>query len=1031
MNNTELYINGKLVDTGGDLGVRLNRKLIDPGAVNTVDAQYSYTVSLPATQRNTEAFNYATVEETRDKFNRVYKAQLIINSVRIFGPGLFRLTSINEDGIKGQLYLPAKKTVKDIFGELKLNENAPFEIPFLDFSEYVNFYNEAAAAAPQPAVFPFVMYGVLPKVPLNRNSNLYSPRNTWDDSVRIGMSDLPPAVNPLMMLRHFFESRGYSLQGTAFQDAKLAQLYQTYKNAPDYVQPWNYGRHATMRLNGLWSSRNNARTGVSNQYERGVNQSYDDTGNIFSCDLFDATNTLINITEDTGGNVLYNEILDADNRVWVNCQMRVPVAGFYKIQLQSSIKVDDSENWRATDPVTGVQHIGGRTTNATNSFVFNQYGMRLIRDKGAGDFGLSGAKLAGTFYYDNQPQNDTFDRDNIPKYFPQVSANGQLNFVDPAHDGNVLLGFEYGRQENGTGNYVNPKDTANRLAQIVAAKPAISWNTAEASDTPTRLAIQSPGWWKFGRVGNFDDPGENPNADIDYSGGARVVAMRLDAYGNPTINGDGSEVVLHRFSLDRYFTYVLTLPAGTDMGVYGKVFIHNGSFNTLPVFEVDFVDGVATFDTGAYALQNFAPMLTVYLAGPGFDVDEGLVISKRIDAGSEEVIDWELSNRYAINLQNAPLNYARRGQYNGASAPADWNAQGSAAAVVWLEAGELLTLASVSSEGRYRRDGMHSTFGMVSHQISFNLSVEPFRVDPEWLKVDLRGNGTGAMNWNDPINFGTDTIDLVKFLDASVKTDDYIENFCKAYNLALTQVDAQTFSLDVKQSKTGTSTRYIDMDKAASVKRRENTPLGLPSRYVLGFTIDTEEQGFAETGETGGGTFETGATEENVITQTSAFSYTWYKELTKVEPGGNLKIRVPIVSKADAWAITMSYPEAMRKRYTDLAARFMYYNGILPGTYRFNGAPLKIAQMSNELTGSSVLSYRNAIHTILNNYFTLLINGASHYTNIQAHINPAEYVQLDGSISVKFNGDLYYVAEISGYDPYNRNEAKIKLIRRI
>ena len=44
---------------------------------------------------------------------------------------------------------------------------------------------------------------------------------------------------------------------------------------------------------------------------------------------------------------------------------------------------------------------------------------------------------------------------------------------------------------------------------------------------------------------------------------------------------------------------------------------------------------------------------------------------------------------------------------------------------------------------------------------------------------------------------------------------------------------------------------------------------------------------------------------------------------------------------------------------------------------------------------------------------------------------PDQYEALNGAILAMFNGDLYYVAEISGYDPTGRNKTKIKLIRKI
>ena len=124
----------------------------------------------------------------------------------------------------------------------------------------------------------------------------------------------------------------------------------------------------------------------------------------------------------------------------------------------------------------------------------------------------------------------------------------------------------------------------------------------------------------------------------------------------------------------------------------------------------------------------------------------------------------------------------------------------------------------------------------------------------------------------------------------------------------------------------------------------------------------------------------------------------------------------------------------MLERYTDLASRFFYYDGLLNDLgvdFSFGGSTIYIAKVSNELPGLSVLNYKNHSRTILDNYFTLLISGSSHYTEIEGYLTPAQYEAFNGSVMAVFNGDLYYVAEISGYDPSGRNKTKIKLIRKI
>jgi len=1142
MTNIELIINGQRADVGKDFGIRLSRQLLNPSELNTKDAQFSYGITLPPSDINHAIFGYSNVEETRDKFNREYTAELIVNSIRVFPPagskGFFRMADISGD-YKGNLYVPVAKTVKDIFGEIKLNENPEYRIDFEDFATSVNLYNLAAATEPQAAIFPYTLYGVMPKLPLTKDGNTYSARDVWDYTVRLGMSDLLPSINPLKMLKHIFNAQGYDLQGTAFNDNRLALLYQSYKNADTYTPPWNYGQHAKIHITGSWSSRYNKRTSAE-QLERGVNQGDDLSGHVYACDFFDATNTLLNVLEDTGGNVLYKEIDDSTGRTFVQAQIRIPVAGFYKVEFNANLKVSDAYAWRTTDGFTGVQHMGGETQNTNNNFSGNMYEVRLCRDKGTAAFGLGDPKLNGVFYYDNQPQTKVFDSENIPKYFPQYS-NGGTNFVDALQDSAHLMGFNFGSTDSS--DFFNPKAPTGPNDQILVSKPALSWDAAASADKVTRLAVKSLGYWKYGRIGDFDNEGDNPNTDLDYSAGPFATGKVLDAQGNPTtpsfgnigvridgyfldintgfqspsvdwevsdfldlaeysnvafssvvsdgpdvaitafydinlqfigygiqgpstgdpavtytdepvnapfdaayvrisgrvdspmtITADSSadgNVILNRFDLARFYTYrIETDPAD---GYEGYAYVHDGATSAY-LLRVPFVGGVATFSSTFAPLLTVDPKLTLYLTTPDFDVDGTLVISRQIEDGSEEVIDWELTDKYEIELINAPANFAKRGQYHGSPADGNWYAEGKSSGVVWLEAGELLTVASVASDGKYRQNGMHTTYGWVSHDIDFDLSVQPFRTDKDWLKVDLNGNGTDVMDWNDPVNFDTDSINLVGFLSADVKTDDYIENFCKAYNLRLSQIGTNAFSLDIKQSKTAVSSQFINLDNLASVKDRSNSPLGLPFAYKIGFTVDKDEEGFAISGDDGGGSFETGALSDTVVEQTSNFSYNWLKEISKVEDGGTYPFSLAVISKADVWAAGMPYPEAMQKRYTDLAFRFWYYGGLLNdsgASFEFNGDDLQIAAVKNEIAGLSYLSYKNAKYTILDNYFTLLINGSSHYTEVEGYLTPAQYQALDGSIMAMFNGDMYFVAELGAYDPNGRNKTKIKLIRKI
>lgn len=1046
MNIIELYIDGKLCDTGKNFGVRLNRQLLNPSELNAKDAQYSYSVTLPPTAANNAAFAYSIVEETKDKFNRLYEAELYVNSVRVF-KGNFKLSEISEKQYKGNLYIPAAKSIKDIFGDLKLAENPEYRIEFKDFAEYITNYNKAAANGPQMAIFPYVLYGIIPKVPLTLNSNNYSARNIWDTSVRMGIQDLAPSINPLLMLKHIFNSRGYKLGGTAFDDERLTRLYMSYKNESDYVQPWNYGYLAFMKIRGYWS---NVR-GNLNKFERNGYQTDYDGQTYYSSDLLDATNTDIDLDYmyDPGANILVNATNDNSGQTWTQCQIRIPSSGFYKVRLKADLSIDkhpngDSDGWRGG--YGDMQFVGGDSSDDrnANSFRKKRYEIKLLRDRGTGDFGLANGKIDRVYYRNNLNQNGTWDEENLPKHFPSpgYSDSGkycETMIIDPAQNPNYVVGMSWGNRHS-SNPLVSNMDRTD-FGSVLAAKTGLSWDVSANPTNPAKVGLPNIGYMKYGHLGNYDDDSENPNINIDYSGGEWLENKGLDDNGNLVDLPEGvTSVVLHRFLLPKYSTFNLIIPPGS--GYTGKIFIHRSlSFPTpAAIYEFD-ENGKLSFDS-----QTSSPgtgsktFLSMYLTyddgqpeGVNFDVSESLIINRIYDAEGD-AIDWEQTKKFKININNAPENYASRGWYKGNYVNNDWYASGEVNAIVWLEAGEILTIASVSDEGRYKRHSSKGKYGWTKHAIDFELDITPFRTNKDWLKINSAGNGTATMNWSDDINFDTDTIDLVKFLPADVKTDDFIDNFCKAFNLILRQTAADAFSLDVKQSKAAVSPLYINLDGLASVKDRTNSPLGLPSMYKIGFTVDQEEEGYVMTGDNGGGSFETGAVEESIVEQKSNFSYNWFKDINYTVGGGNIKLPLPVISKAEVWAETMAYPDAMAKRFTALAARFWYYDGLLNNlgaNFQFNNNSVSIAKVSNYIPGLITLSYKDEYNTILDIYFTVLVNSSSHYTELEGYLTPEQYERLDGAIMAMFNGDQYYVAELSGYDPLGKNKTKIKLIRKI
>lgn len=370
---------------------------------------------------------------------------------------------------------------------------------------------------------------------------------------------------------------------------------------------------------------------------------------------------------------------------------------------------------------------------------------------------------------------------------------------------------------------------------------------------------------------------------------------------------------------------------------------------------------------------------------------------------------------------------------NGAEYIAENKVKGYSKAYVYLKKGDRLALISSSSIApeTITSGPFPITFPQVirAHILSYNLKVKPIMYDKNFVNTIQDASEEYIDSVSDMLK---DEIDLVKFLPSEQKVDDWLDNFCKAFNLQLSQTSEKAFELNVKQKRRLHNQSAIDLDEKANVNLdRKNSSLNLPSVYEIGFTVDQDEQGYVETGEDGSGTYYTGNTEGSPLNQKSSFSYNWFKEIEYEDYEGNIKLNLPVITNKEIWAVQSSrdYAEMMQKTYVNLAQRFWYKGDNFSLPYGRNNS-IDFALVNNSIDSVINLNYKNRPFSILTNYFTVLVNNETDYTTVDCIITPEEYNRLPYSY-VKFNGDLYYVAEIDKYDPTGRSKCTLKLIRKI
>lgn len=935
--NIELYINKQLCDIGDPekFSLYLKRVFISPSELSTKNAQCSYTITLPATAINNSILGSRNVEEVRGKFALIFDALLVVGGVTLL-KGKFRLSEITSDSYIGNLGIPAPKTIKEIFGDTNVANAGEWIVNFGDFKSSVERFNSEDNP---PCFFPYVLYGLLPKI--KKDSSNYSNKNEWDNTVVIGLDDLPPSINCLEAVKQLFKNKDLNITGSAFDDEGLRRLYMSYSNPTEYEIPWNYGRLGEVEVEVKWKnhySTNNRGRAYKPDYSMVKNPSpfYYGSDSVYVANLLSSPCSSVTIT-DKGFNVLASNVTKKNLKPYTQHSIIIPHSGIYKIDF-TDVRANRIYDKRIDniykDNVDDIEIIASAGNNTENYFIDNHFEIKLIRDKGEGTFDLSNMDIDRRYYRDNMNQTTNFDYSskdgensiisdsNYPKYYPRP---GDTAFIDPKVNSRLLCGLSFGGSRcfnnNDLVSYyvrINPDNLNNsiRFSNVIAIKGGYSWDTKEEDFIVA--ATPCTGYVKLG---------------FDYS------------QSQPSWNKDDC-----KYRVD-----------GSTIG------------------------------------SNYATLVDT------------------------------------------------QGTYP--------ECKGEVHQLVWLEKGERITIIVCAESTRWGRN-----WGMPFMEVHAKLKITPYKMDKSWLEEQLNHNGesTGEITYNveeeKNADFKKDSINLMKFLPSDKKVDDWLNNFCKAFNLQLTfNDDDKMYHLDIKQRPRRFSSSIIDLDNRANVTvNRTNSSMGIPSEYKIGFTTNANEEGYVRTDKTksknytdkeknkmsaeeryesGGGTFKTGSPEIKTIEQTSNFSYCWYKDI-KID---GKDYSLPVISDKEVWGdSSRDYEKMMVKDYSNKPQRFWYKKGTVrvPGLGGKNGSSINVATVSNELEDRITLDYHDKPNSIMNNYFALFTNADNAFTTVECYLTPAEYAALEYSF-IKLNGDIYYPAEIDAFDPLQRKPCKLKLIRKL
>lgn len=254
--NIEIYVNNKLLELESQDGLNLhiNNVLFNPTKVATKQAEFSYSFNIPSTPKNDKIFDYANTLSKLNKFRNRYSTTVYSDGILLFdGSMIVRGYSAKDKMYECNIVNIKVNSLEEIFGEATLSE-AEWIVDFNGEST-INQVNQDLSTK---YYFPFVCYGAFGKDYVTRDEvgATYTPKHDLDKYNRWYIDSLVPSLNMLEEVRKLFEWKGYNVDGTAFHDPNISNIYCSANLASEQNFEYNLGnpKMGKINLTTTWST---------------------------------------------------------------------------------------------------------------------------------------------------------------------------------------------------------------------------------------------------------------------------------------------------------------------------------------------------------------------------------------------------------------------------------------------------------------------------------------------------------------------------------------------------------------------------------------------------------------------------------------------------------------------------------------------------------------------------------------------------------------------------------------------------------
>lgn len=981
MTRVEIYINGTRADIVNDeIQPAINRTLWDPSKTVTTQAEWSFSFNLPSSATNNKIFQHADILAVNGKYHQRYSAQVYADGILIYDGSLI----VNEYDARAKKYncnLVNIKidTLEDIFGEEVLTDGEWY-VPFSG----VPTINSVNADMTSKYFFPIVAYGAFQKLPVAEDEvgKTFTPKHTIDGSNKFWVESFYPSMQVLETVRKLFENKGFNVNGTAYQDDTLMNIYASTNLADEQSPILNVGNQLfgdielTCRFNNNGKQANAYIQELQYKYEKVAKPEADRSPDIADYQTAKDTNSYdYNFSEILWWNMLQSEnsTIQLAHKEYVydpyESMIVIPADGWYTIRMDANIVLQQPT----------------QTFNA--NLTTTNFSAQTIEEKNitlAKDFtGITPIEIQLIRNYD----------DNIEL----IKGNTNVTYFN-GNPNDVTYNYDRGARRWREGGYQNKH----------------TWRTCYPHED----------------LKNAD----NPTNKTDLLGSAAKQMSASDRraqFANRTITGSGERV--DTFGTTGTGT---TKPSTTNPNLLGYV-NHRSTMAYDPAVSEAFICGFSSLSNGTVAVQKDGKSWSS-LGTTKFDCIANVEGYKALGK------DGTLSS---TNLNKNSYNTA--GNTNYCTILNGNNLVGVVQCCVYLKKNDLLQLALIEKsfdEGVQK----YSVAGAV------NLHIKAIA---DTTKEKLKNDAT--FNMFSDSRFPTE-LNLFNFSNSETKKSDWISNVLQAFNLELTTVGNNITINTNKGVKKEFMDFAVDIDDRASSNDAISSRIDYPRSMSVRYRIATGETGFessvppewidtdewVEHGDSGYTVVQLSddayVIEEN-NTQTQ-FSYCWYDTFQwydtsyPITSSGwttndemSMDLQLPILAESRYFIELPSDEEGMKHDGYSLTQRFWVRQPVDSTAYvrgaDINHEIIHLAIPTNQYQGTN-LSYKDTEKSILSEFFNFRPLLDSNYVEIETRLTAEEYRALCGGAKVKFDSDIYYVAEIGGYDATGENACTLKLVKK-